>query len=477
MRNSCFIICSLSYCYIFNKFVPTADHLTLRSTTVHSAVGFLRIAHLLLVLLCISHQLFVQISTVHQISLQLYLQISSAVLVYLHLFQLLVKNENFNHYFIASASFAWFNSELSTRPDSGIWGSPVLLSSRPNKTLEEISRHDVTGALPERRPSAAVPHEIFARQPCDVAPSATHGRAQGAALSAHRPASSGALHVPSSPTSVQQASPEQPSPRDQRPISSREAAPSVAQRRATKRGQRAGSRVGQPRRATSARCSGRSPSATGELRASMRKLRPALTQNCATLAQKSGIVDRPLRVKRAAVCAWASTTIGKSRVAKDPISMRTSWRSNSDIVSVTSIGYPRMSASGESSTTMHRLLHASGSHPIPTPYDPKRVDKRVKVRFLSRRVSMTFRVVRTNQYNQDLGLIHSTNGNHLESPNEGSSIDHQVTIYLHAQNITMFPTNETWYFASQKLVSSSGGLILIWTAQSTRNMFRIHSDY
>ncbi|KZV17499.1 xylem cysteine protein 1-like [Dorcoceras hygrometricum] len=85
---------------------------------------------------------------------------------------------------------------------------------------------------------------------------------------------------------------------------------------------------------------------------------------------------------------------------------------------------------------------------------------------------MTFRVVRTNQYNQDLGLIHSTNGNHLESPKEGSSIDHQVTIYLHAQNITMFPTNETWYFASQILVSNSGGLILILTAQSTRNMFR-----
>ncbi|KZV29672.1 triacylglycerol lipase [Dorcoceras hygrometricum] len=77
-----------------------------------------------------------------------------------------------------------------------------------------------------------------------------------------------------------------------------------------------------------------------------------------------------------------STTIGKSRVARDPIAMHTSWRSNSDIASVT----------------------------------------------------------RTNQYNQDLGLIHSTNGNHLESPNEGSSIDHQVTIYLHAQNITMFPT-------------------------------------
>ncbi|KZV14539.1 hypothetical protein F511_42678 [Dorcoceras hygrometricum] len=121
-----------------------------------------------------------------------------------------------------------------------------------------------------------------------------------------------------------------------------------------------------------------------------------------------------------------STTIGKSRVARDQIAMHTSWRSNSDITSVT-------------------------------------------------RASMTFRVVRTNQYNQDLGLIHSTNGNHLESPNEGSSIDHQVTIHLHAQNITMFPTNETWYFTSHILFSSSGGLILILMAQSTRNEFRMHS--
>ncbi|KZV45770.1 pentatricopeptide repeat-containing protein-like [Dorcoceras hygrometricum] len=76
-----------------------------------------------------------------------------------------------------------------------------------------------------------------------------------------------------------------------------------------------------------------------------------------------------------------STTIGKSRVARDPIAMHTSWRSNSDIASVT-------------------------------------------------RVSMAFRVVRTNQYNQDLGLIHSTNGNHLESPNEGSSIDHQIPVSM-----------------------------------------------
>ncbi|KZV24080.1 hypothetical protein F511_41696 [Dorcoceras hygrometricum] len=146
-----------------------------------------------------------------------------------------------------------------------------------------------------------------------------------------------------------------------------------------------------------------------------------------------------------------------------------------------SIGYPRMSASGESSTTMHRLLHASGSHPIPPPNDPNGPEQ------LRRGATTAGRgghggdggLERREaaKYNQDLGLIHSTNGNHLESPNEGSSIDHQVTIYLHAQNITMFPTNETWYFTSQILVSSSGGLILILTAQSTRNMFRIHSDY
>ncbi|KZV24642.1 carboxyl-terminal-processing peptidase 1, chloroplastic [Dorcoceras hygrometricum] len=105
-----------------------------------------------------------------------------------------------------------------------------------------------------------------------------------------------------------------------------------------------------------------------------------------------------------------SMTIGKSRVARDPITMHTSRRSNSDITCVTSIGYPRTKASGESSTTKHRLLHASGPHTIPPPDDPNRVGKRVKVRHLSFRVSMMFRVVRANMYNQDLRLIHSTNG-------------------------------------------------------------------
>ncbi|KZV16168.1 pentatricopeptide repeat-containing protein-like [Dorcoceras hygrometricum] len=76
-----------------------------------------------------------------------------------------------------------------------------------------------------------------------------------------------------------------------------------------------------------------------------------------------------------------------------------------------------MSASGESSTTMDRLLHASGSHPIPTPGDPK-----------------------TNSVQPDLGLIHSTNGNHLESPNEGSSIDHQGKPVVIAQEAVHLQT-------------------------------------
>ncbi|KZV58025.1 thioredoxin family protein [Dorcoceras hygrometricum] len=104
-----------------------------------------------------------------------------------------------------------------------------------------------------------------------------------------------------------------------------------------------------------------------------------------------------------------------------------------------------MSASGESSTTMHRLLHASGSHPIPPPNDPN-----------------------TNQYNQDLGLIHSTNGNHLESPNEGSSIDHQVTIYLRAQNITMFPTNETWKDPLEDFITTASAATRSDTPQAAR---------
>ncbi|KZV30521.1 cysteine-rich receptor-like protein kinase 40 [Dorcoceras hygrometricum] len=58
-----------------------------------------------------------------------------------------------------------------------------------------------------------------------------------------------------------------------------------------------------------------------------------------------------------------STTIGKSRVARDSIAMHTSWISNSDITCATR-------SSGESLTMKHRLLHALGRHPIPPLDDP-----------------------------------------------------------------------------------------------------------
>ncbi|KZV48811.1 dentin sialophosphoprotein-like [Dorcoceras hygrometricum] len=97
-----------------------------------------------------------------------------------------------------------------------------------------------------------------------------------------------------------------------------------------------------------------------------------------------------------------STTIGKSRVAIDPIAMHTSWRSNSDIASVTSIGYPRMSASGESSTMMHRILHASESHRIPTPYDPKTIDNQ------GQQLSWKFK----SQWSLNITHSQSADGNH-----------------------------------------------------------------
>ncbi|KZV19002.1 carotenoid 9,10(9',10')-cleavage dioxygenase 1-like [Dorcoceras hygrometricum] len=39
---------------------------------------------------------------------------------------------------------------------------------------------------------------------------------------------------------------------------------------------------------------------------------------------------------------------------------------------IDNMGYPRIKTSGESSTTKHRHLHASGPHPIPPPNDPNR---------------------------------------------------------------------------------------------------------
>ncbi|KZV17926.1 alpha-taxilin [Dorcoceras hygrometricum] len=112
------------------------------------------------------------------------------------------------------------------------------------------------------------------------------------------------------------------------------------------------------------------------------------------------------------------------------------------------IGYPRMSASGESSTMMHRLLHASGSHPIPPPNDLK-----------------------TNQYNQDLGLIHSTNGNHLESPNEGSSIDHQRSTERSKERSTEIRRNR-----SEKRPHKKNDRKVLVAEESNRNWADSDSD-
>ncbi|KZV36193.1 hypothetical protein F511_20092 [Dorcoceras hygrometricum] len=92
-----------------------------------------------------------------------------------------------------------------------------------------------------------------------------------------------------------------------------------------------------------------------------------------------------------------STIIGKSRVARDPITMHTSWRSNSDIACVTRRTVNPRQRSIDS--YMHRDL--TQSRHLMTPTESV---KRVKVRHLSCRVSMTFRVVRADLYNQDLDL-------------------------------------------------------------------------
>ncbi|KZV54724.1 hypothetical protein F511_38199 [Dorcoceras hygrometricum] len=57
---------------------------------------------------------------------------------------------------------------------------------------------------------------------------------------------------------------------------------------------------------------------------------------------------------------------------------------------IDSIGYPRMYGSGESSTTKHRLLHASGSHPIPPPNDPNNDVREKRMRHVAARKHRSF---------------------------------------------------------------------------------------
>ncbi|KZV43127.1 hypothetical protein F511_04519 [Dorcoceras hygrometricum] len=123
------------------------------------------------------------------------------------------------------------------------------------------------------QPAAPPPRKIVAAAR-DAAPSATHGRAQRRAPSAHRPPSSGALHAqqqvghhrverrsssghlawrkrPTSSRANERQAPDVQPMSDKHPTSihrrcsrsttSHEAAPSIARRRATKLGQRAGS--------------------------------------------------------------------------------------------------------------------------------------------------------------------------------------------------------------------------------------------
>ncbi|KZV40604.1 hypothetical protein F511_30752 [Dorcoceras hygrometricum] len=78
---------------------------------------------------------------------------------------------------------------------------------------------------------------------------------------------------------------------------------------------------------------------------------------------------------------------------------------------------------------------------------------------------MTFRVVRTNQYNQDLGLIHSTNGNHLESPNEGGSIDHQVAVDSSIRSTIRRKTPSSACTRRPDEISADGFSSLSWPEQ------------
>ncbi|KZV43220.1 hypothetical protein F511_39278 [Dorcoceras hygrometricum] len=287
----------------------------------------------------------------------------------------------------------------------------------PNQTLEEISRHDIAGASTERRPSqrktCAAQKATHGRDKRGSAsPMAAHGNAPLASLSRnqcakgqkavgqrvqqfaqhHRPPC--AFHRGGSSCNDASARRGATACAEWRPplgIESRPARNEVHAAAGHGRPPCAASMASRAlwrARWAAARGGGRPPALEGLTRSArmdsprqvgrnkFRRLEAAVAVAVAALGGGGGL----FREEGAATFRYGpfnpyipirSTTIGKSRVAIDPIAMHTSWRSNSDITSVTSIGYPRMSASGESSTTMHRLLHASGSHPIPPPDDPK----------------------------------------------------------------------------------------------------------
>ncbi|KZV33437.1 hypothetical protein F511_38175 [Dorcoceras hygrometricum] len=131
-----------------------------------------------------------------------------------------------------------------------------------------------------------------------------------------------------------------------------------------------------------------------------------------------------------------STTIGKSRVARDPIAMHTSWRSNSDIASVTRISTQRMKANGESSTTKHRLLHASGPHPISPPNDP---NLRHQIRSITLAQYQRQAAGNQTQATEELTIVdiysqldnqqaHANRSHQLVSQESFSSVHSQITV-------------------------------------------------
>ncbi|KZV44057.1 putative 28S rRNA (cytosine-C(5))-methyltransferase [Dorcoceras hygrometricum] len=223
-------------------------------------------------------------------------------------------------------------------------------------TLEEISHHDIAGASPGGRQ-----HENRARR------KATHGRDKRGAHMRNRAPSK--LQRPASgcanqwrnraQNSAQQSASHRTISPTKRPAIKLQSRGQRTTRGATSRGQRANGlptsgqqratsgatsnghharrrRPASSRDARQARMQSRGPKRAGEEEGAAAHgggRRPSITDSACknqlvVVSVQYGLFNPYIPIR--------STTIGKSRVAIDPIAMHTSWRSNSDIASVTS---------------------------------------------------------------------------------------------------------------------------------------------
>ncbi|KZV43721.1 hypothetical protein F511_18837 [Dorcoceras hygrometricum] len=92
---------------------------------------------------------------------------------------------------------------------------------------------------------------------------------------------------------------------------------------------------------------------------------------CTTARTRAAGCARPCaqRVRMgAATCTHSTRRDTASRGLTTIVTPKSQFRT--DPSDHDSIGYPRTKASGESSTTKHRILRALGPHPIPPPDDP-----------------------------------------------------------------------------------------------------------